>query len=514
MTGFDVIVVGAGSAGSVVAARLAEGRDLSVALLEAGGEPDDPDIADPLKWPFLTGRSYDWDYRTVPQPGTAGRVHAWPRGRLIGGSSCLHAMAHVRGHPDDFAIWAGLAGERWSYDALLPAFRRSERFSGGASALHGGDGPLDVYLPAAEVHPLVRAYMEAGRSIGAPRLADHNSGPLAGTAPNSLTIRNGRRVSVADAYLTAATRKRLTLVTGAAVERLVLNSDRVVGVEVNRHGATTTFRAGAVVISAGTVASPLLLMRSGIGAPQVLEEAGVPCRLELPGVGLNLHDHLLAAGLVFASRKRVAPSRLQHSESLMYLHGGDPGRTDGAPDCVLACVVLPVVSERFARPEAGSAFTLMCGVTHPTSRGSIRISGPGAADPPIIDPAYLSTGHDRRTFRESLRLARAVGAAAALDAWRGEELLPGRAVQDDDAVDGFLADAAITHHHPVGTCRMGHGEDAVVDGDLRVRGVRNLFVVDASVIPSITTGPVNAATVAIAEHWAHEAWPRAAPDLR
>ncbi|MGO4722295.1 MULTISPECIES: GMC family oxidoreductase [unclassified Inquilinus] len=499
MTGFDVLVIGAGSAGSVVAARLSEDPGLSVGLVEAGAVPSDPDIASPQQWPFLPGRAFDWAYRTIPQPGTAGRSHDWPRGRIVGGSSCLHAMAHVRGHPDDFEPWAAAGGPGWSYQALLPAFRRSERFSGGASAMHGDAGPLDVLLPGDEIHPLVRDYMDAGVSIGAPRLGDHNAGPLTGAAPNQLTIRDGRRVSVADAYLVPALgRPNLTLLTDVLVHDLVMQAGRACGARITRGGVQEILTADRIVLCAGTVASPLLLMRSGIGDPDTLRGAGIACRHELPEVGRNLHDHLLAAGNVYRARRPVAPSRLQHSESLMYLHCDDPSRAEGSPDVVLACVVLPVVTEAFARPEAGSAYTIMCGVTHPTSRGSLRPGGPSVADVPIIDPAYLSTGQDRRSFRASLRLARAVGRAAPLRDWNDGEILPGPGVEADVDLDAFLARAAMTHHHPVGTCSLG----PVVDGDLRVRGIDGLFVVDASVIPSITAGPVNAAVVAIAETWA------------
>jgi pyridoxine 4-oxidase len=502
MRGFDVLIVGAGSAGCVLAARFSEDPDVSVCLVEAGVKAADPDIADPRQWPFLGGRTYDWGYRTTPQPWTGGRVHDWPRGRLLGGSSCINAMAHVRGHPDDFNAWAAAAGPRWCYESLLPAFRRSESFSEGGSALHGAEGPLPVMLPSAEIHPLVAAYIEAGVSIGAPRLAEHNGGPLAGVAPNQLTIRDGRRVSAADAYLTPNfTRANLTVVTDGLVERLVIEGGRVAGARVRREGRDELLHADVVVLSAGAIGSPLLLMRSGIGDPEELKEAGVDCRLGLRGVGHNLHDHLLAAGLVFSARQPVAPSRLQHSESLMYLHSHRPSRADGAPDTAIACVVLPVVTERFARPEVGRAYTLMCGVTHPKSRGSVRLGGPDSDDPPIIDPAYLSDERDRHAFRDSLRLAREIGHAPPLDVWRDSEILPGPHVRSDAAVDAFLADAAMTHHHPVGACQMGSDDRAVVDGGLRVRGFDNLYVVDASVIPTITTGPVNAAVTAIAEHW-------------
>ena len=263
MAGFDVLVIGAGSAGSVVAARLSEDPSLSVGLIEAGAMPSDPDIAVPAQWPFLQGRAYDWAYRTVPQLGTAGRIHDWPRGRIVGGSSCLHAMAHVRGHPDDFAPWAAAGGPGWSYEALLPAFRRSERFSGGASAMRGDAGPLDVLLPDQQIHPLVRDYMAAGVAIGAPWLGDHNAGPLAGVAPNQLTIRDGRRLSVADAYLTPVLgRPNLTLLTEILVHDLVLQGGRARGVRITRDGAEEIVTADRIVVCAGAVASPLLLMRS------------------------------------------------------------------------------------------------------------------------------------------------------------------------------------------------------------------------------------------------------------
>lgn len=499
---FDVVIVGGGSAGCVLAARLSEDLNCSVGLVEAGFDAQDPEIGDPSRWPFLPGRSYDWAYRTTPQAGTAGRRHDWPRGRLLGGSSALNAMAHVRGHPSDFETWAAAAGPLWGFDSLLPAFRRSECFSGGASSHHGADGPLPVLLPDAETHPLVRAFMAAGLSLGAPHLGDHNAGPLAGVAPNQLTIRDGRRVTAADAYLTpVAGRANLQILRGLAVERLLIASGSVTGLLVADETGTRVVEADQVILSSGALGSPLLLMRSGIGDPESLHAAGVPCLIENRNVGRNLHDHLLAAGLIFAARQPIAPSRLQHSESLMYLHAADPSRSDGAPDSVVACVTLPVVTECVDRPQAGNAFTLMCGFTHPDSRGTITLSGPSSSDAPVIDPAYLSTAHDRAAFRASLRLARSIAEAAPFDPWRGAELVPGSDCRSDDDIDAFLARAAMTHHHPVGTCRMGHDSESVLDAKLGVRGLDNLHVVDASVIPTITTGPVNAAVLAMAEHW-------------
>lgn len=507
---FDVLIIGAGSSGSVLANRLSADESCTVGLIEAGGFPTDPDISDPLKWPALQGRDYDRDYVTTPQPETAERVHRWARGRIIGGSSCLHAMAHVRGHPDDFDSWKEAGGARWSFGGLLPGFQKSENFTAFQMAGRGADGPLDVYLPDEEISPLVTAYMRAGQSLGVPKIRDHNSGELIGTAPNSLNIRAGRRLSVADAYLTSEVlaRKNLTIMTGVTVEKLLFEGTRAKAVRLTGSDRSTDVFADQIVLAAGAIDTPLLAMRSGIGDAEALANIGIECRIDRREVGKNLQDHLLVLGNVYRSKQPVPPSRLQHSESLMYLNSADLRIAQGKPDIVLACVVAPSVAFGLDAPEYGTAYTFLCGVTHPTSRGHIKLGGPSLGDKPLIDPRYLETEYDRDTLRAALQIARRVGCQSALDDWRLSEVLPGEEIQSDAALDRFIAKAASTHHHPAGTCRLGRDEDAVVDPDLRLRGLDNVYVVDASIMPTLPSGPINAAVVAIAETWAG-----IAPDL-
>jgi choline dehydrogenase-like flavoprotein len=486
MTAFDHVIVGAGTAGSVLAARLC--TDRRVALVEAGGAPSDPDTADPLRWPALQGRAFDWRHATVPQVGTAGRVHAWPRGKVRGGSSVLNAMAHVRGHRADFDRW-GVPG--WGFDDLFPYFLRSENWTGAPSPWHGTGGPVHL-VQAEPCHPLVAAYRGAAQALGMAPIADHNGPIMTGPTANTLTIKDGRRQSTADAYLTADVLARIALRENALVVALVFEGGRCVGV---RLADGTTLRAErSVILAAGAIATPCLLMRAGIGDADALRALGIAARVDVPAVGRDLHDHLLSGGNAYRARRPVPPSRWQHSESLLYAH-----RSDAAPELVVACVVVPVVTEAFAAPALGEAYTLMAGFTHPRSRGSVQLASADPTVAPLIDPAYLAEPADRDAFLDALDLAQALGHAAPMDEWRAEEILPGPACADRVGRLRFMERAAYTHHHPVGTCRMGTDADAVVGPDLAVRGVEGLYVCDASVIPSITTGPINAAIIAMAE---------------
>jgi choline dehydrogenase-like flavoprotein len=281
------------------------------------------------------------------------------------------------------------------------------------------------------------------------------------------------------------------------VHRLILEVNTCRGIEISSADGLETLTAdGAVILSAGTLGSPAILLRSGIGPTSDLRAVGVVPRIDLPGVGRNLHDHLLTGGNVYEARRPVPPSQYQHSESLMYVDRSGGG---SAPELVLACVIAPVVTESFSAPEPGNAYTLMFGFTRPRSRGHLRLASSDPREAPIIDPNYLAEAYDRAAYLDALELAQRVGADTALDDWRERELLPGPQVRTTGERTEFLARAAFTHHHPVGTCRMGTDAESVVGSDLSVHGIEGLYVADASVMPEITTGPTNAAVVAIAE---------------
>jgi len=498
--GYDFIIVGAGTAGCVLASRLSEDPACTVCLVEAGGSDISADVRNPAMWVQLQGSRVDWGIKTSAQRYCGNRIHDWPRGKLLGGSTAINAMAHMRGHPGDFDAWRDAGLEGWGYADLLPYFIKSESAPFTDPDLHGDNGPVHLIYPS-EPNPVAKAYQRACLEQGLSPINEHNGREMGGVTYNTLTIKDGLRQTIADAYLPEPVllRPNLTLKPNTMVTRLNLKGRACWGIEIVSFGRNETLHADTVVMSAGSIATPCLLQRAGIGNANDLKAANVPIKIDAPQMGKNLHDHLLAAGNVYLSRQAVPPSKYQHSESATYIRSrGTPA--DAPPDMVVLCVAAPVVTEQHEAPAFGTAYTLMFGATHPKSRGHLTITSEDPKVPPYVDPNYLSDPHDRKTALAAMDWARRIGNSPALDNWRLKELMPKpEDLKDQASREQFLESVAYTHHHPVSTCSMGIKQDSVVDPSLRLRGISNMYIVDASVIPTIPTGPINAALIAIAE---------------
>jgi choline dehydrogenase len=481
----DVIVVGAGSAGAAAARRLFD-SGASVLLLEAGGPADNPAIHDVGRAHELWNASEDWAFFTAPQAHAADRELHWPRGKVVGGSSSLNAAIYVRGAAADFDHWAYLGCPGWRWDDVRPVYERMEH-----------PGPLHV-LTDYELAPIHQSIIAAAAQAGIPFNENYNGGELDGISQMHLTIKDGRRQSTGVAYLEPiAGREGFTLITGTQVQRLLLENGRCRGVEWESGGELHRAHADAeVIVSAGTIQSPQLLMLSGIGPADHLRTVGVDAVVDLPGVGLNLHDHLLSPVIFSTERPIDAPSPGATPAQTHLWWRSRPGVP--VPDMQPIHFAFPMYEEWMSGPENG--FTFQAGMIRPQSRGTIRLSGPTLADPLVIDPRILSAQADLDTLMAAVELSREIGRQPALrDDWRTTEQYPGHEVRTRGELRDYVRRTAITYHHQVGTCKMGTDEHAVVDERLRVYGVEGLRVADASIMPAVTSGNTNAPSIMIGE---------------
>jgi choline dehydrogenase len=532
---YDYIIIGAGSAGCVLANRLTADGSTRVALLEAGPKDNSLLVRMPAGVGALISQKgdYNWGFWTEPEPHLDNRKLWWPRGRGLGGSSSINGMIYIRGHARDYDLWrqTGLTG--WGYADVLPYFKRAEGFEGGADAYHGADGPLHV-SKAASKNPIYAAVIEAGAQAGYRRTSDFNGFQQEGFGPYQLTIKDGKRWSASAAYLQPIVGKRpnLTVEIGARTTRILIERGHAVGVELVQGGVTRQIYAEAeVLLCAGTVQSPQILQLSGVGDPDSLAAAGVATVQELKGVGENLQDHLdvilswetpsvktayshstglsrITTGLAYAMFNQGF-GRQQFLEAGAFLKS----RADlDRPDLQLHCV-LAIMKDHGKQSVPKDGFSLHVCQLRPESRGRVTLASADPFADPAIFAGYLATEEDRRALREGTRMTREIAGQAALKAVRGREEFPGDEITTDADLDAWIRRTAETIYHPVGTCRMGRAGDplAVVDAQLKVQALSGLRVVDASVMPTLVGGNTNAPTIMIAEKAADMILGRAPP---
>lgn len=492
---YDVVIVGSGSAGSVIARRLVD-AGVRVCVLEAGGPDENPAIHDPARVMELQGSAEDWDYLTVPQPGCGGRELRIPRGKVLGGSSSINGMIYIRGHRSDYDHWAYLGNHGWAYEDVLPLFKRSEDFDGGESLYHGAGGELHVQA-SFEPHPLLADVVTGSQEVGVPFNPDHNGAELDGVSFTQLMVKDGRRQSQWVAFLApVADAANLTVLSRAYARRLLFEGGRCVGVEIGRDGDVRHVRAEhEVIVCAGTLESPKLLQLSGIGNGEALRSLGIDVVVDLPGVGENLHDHSLVP-LIWSSPRRVPPtvSGTQPLHAHLFARSR-PGLA--VPDLQPLFWHIPLYFPGMSGPPDG--FTLMSGLIRPAGRGSVTLRSADPADRPLVDPGFLACAADVDALERGVELCREIAASPAMSEWRGKELSPGPEVSSREAVREYIRETLTTYQHVVGTCKMGIDALAVVDPELRVYGVDGLRVADASIMPAVVSGNTHAATTMIAE---------------
>jgi choline dehydrogenase len=512
---YDYIIVGAGSAGSVVAARLSEDPASSVLVLEGGPSDDLPEIAMPAATPTLWSGPLTWDSATVPQQHAAQRVIPWPSGRTLGGSSSINGMIYMRGNKIDYDNWRdsyGCAG--WGYLDILPYFMRAEDQQRGASAYHGTGGPLRVEDQKYQ-HPLSRMWLEAAIASGLPYNEDFNGDHQDGVGPYQMTQRDGRRWSTADAYLRPAMqRPDLTVETDAYVAELILDRDKASGVRYLRNGAVREAHASReIIVALGTVKTPQLLMLSGIGSADQLRSLRIPVVVDSPSVGVGLQDHpMVLTGWRTPSVRNLWEEITPENLHLWQREGRGPMTTFGAdfggfgrsfsdrmaPDLQFGAIPGPPPLPEFGPPTERAVGTLV-GAVEVRSRGRVTLNSADPYAKPIVDPAYFGDQADLDVLVAGVRIAREIAECEPLAGVTAGEMMPGANVDDDEQIREWIRTTSGTMFHPTGTAAMGSNAEAVCDAELRVRGVEGLRIVDASVMPETPRGNTNAPTIAIAE---------------